>query len=52
MTPPPITPDLASAATLAALQRFDEAFERHDVDAVTADMTGHCALARTCPAPA
>ncbi len=38
-------------ATLAAVERFNAAFSRHDVDAVMAAMTGDCVFESTRPAP-
>ena len=37
--------------TLAALQRFNDAFARHDVDAVMAAMTEDCVFENTYPPP-
>lgn len=37
--------------TLAALQRFNAAFDRHDVDAVMAAMTEDCVFENTYPPP-
>lgn len=37
--------------TLAALQRFNDAFARHDVDAVMAAMTADCVFENTYPPP-
>lgn len=37
--------------TLAALQRFNDAFARHDVDAVMAAMTADCIFENTYPPP-
>jgi ketosteroid isomerase-like protein len=37
------------AAALAAVERFNEAFNRHDVDAVMALMTSDCAFESTVP---
>jgi ketosteroid isomerase-like protein len=37
--------------TLEALQRFNEAFARHDVDAVMAAMTADCLFENTYPPP-
>ena len=42
--------DRSSAATIAAIERFNEAFNRHDVDAVMAAMTDDCVFDST-PAP-
>ena len=43
--------DLQSIATLEAVRRFNEAFNRHDVDAVMAAMTSDCVFENTNPAP-
>ena len=51
MTTPPSLPDDRSAATLAAVERFNAAFARHDVDAVMAAMTDDCVFENTRPAP-
>jgi ketosteroid isomerase-like protein len=40
-----------SAATLAAVDRFSEAFGRHDVDGVMAAMTDDCIFEDTDPPP-
>jgi ketosteroid isomerase-like protein len=37
--------------TLAAIQRFNEAFNRHDVDAIMACMTEDCVFENTRPVP-
>lgn len=37
------------SATLAAIERFNEAFNRHDVDAVMAAMTDDCVFESTDP---
>ncbi len=39
----------AAAATIAAVDRFNEAFNRHDVDAVMAAMTDDCVFEDTSP---
>lgn len=49
--PPTAPPADLSAATLAAVERFNAAFNRHDVDAVMAAMTEDCAFDSTRPAP-
>ena len=49
MTIPPR--DAESAATLAVVERFNEAFNRHDVDAVMAAMTDDCIFDSTRPPP-
>lgn len=43
--------DAATAATIAAVNRFNEAFNRHDVDAVMAAMTEDCVFDSTRPPP-
>jgi ketosteroid isomerase-like protein len=40
-----------TASTLAAVARFGEAFDRHDVDGVMAAMTDDCIFENTGPAP-
>ncbi len=48
----PVEPrDAETAATLAAVRRFDEAFQRHDVDAVMAAMSEDCVFENTWPPP-
>jgi ketosteroid isomerase-like protein len=37
------------ATTLAAVERFNDAFSRHDVDGVMAAMTDDCVFDDTCP---
>lgn len=46
-----MTLDPASAATLAAVNRFNDAFNRHDVDGIMALMTEDCVFDSTRPAP-
>jgi ketosteroid isomerase-like protein len=41
--------DDQAAATLAAVRRFNDAFNRHDVDAVMATMTEDCVFENTPP---
>ena len=41
--------DDATKATLEAVERFNEAFNRHDVDAVMAAMTDDCVFESTAP---
>jgi ketosteroid isomerase-like protein len=41
----------ATAATLATIHRFNDALNRHDVDAVMALMTDDCVFENTWPAP-
>jgi ketosteroid isomerase-like protein len=43
--------DSATAATIAAVERFNAAFDRHDVDGVMAAMTDDCVFENTSPAP-
>jgi len=43
--------DPTTEATLAAIARFNDAFDRHDVDAVMAAMTDDCVFENTSPAP-
>jgi len=40
-----------TAATLAAVARFSEAFDRHDVDGAMAAMSADCRFESTGPAP-
>lgn len=44
-------PGTAAQATLAAVERFNEAFNRHDVDAIMAAMTEDCVFENTRPVP-
>jgi ketosteroid isomerase-like protein len=44
-------PDSETKATLDVIRRFNEAFNRHDVDAVMALMTADCVFENTLPAP-
>ena len=47
-----VTPaDEQTAVTLAAVARFNAAFDRHDVDGVMAAMTDDCVFENTGPAP-
>jgi ketosteroid isomerase-like protein len=48
---PKMTDDTGDFSTLEAVQRFNEAFDRHDVDGVMAAMTGDCVFENTCPPP-
>lgn len=41
----------APAETVAVVNRFNEAFNRHDVDAIMAAMTEDCVFESTRPAP-
>jgi ketosteroid isomerase-like protein len=43
--------DLVTAKTLATIERFNEAFNRHDVDAIMALMTEDVVFENTTPAP-
>jgi ketosteroid isomerase-like protein len=43
--------DEQAALTLAAVARFNDAFERHDVDGVVAAITEDCLFENTGPAP-
>ncbi len=43
--------DTLTNATLATIQRFHEAFNRHDLDEVMAAMTEDCVFEGTCPPP-
>jgi len=43
--------DEATASTLATIERFTAAFNRHDVDGVMAAMTDDCLFESTGPAP-
>jgi ketosteroid isomerase-like protein len=43
--------DQTTAATVATIERFNEAFNRHDVDGVMAAMTDDCVFESTAPAP-
>jgi ketosteroid isomerase-like protein len=44
-------PDAQTKATLEVINRFNEAFNRHDVDGVMALMTADCVFENTLPAP-
>lgn len=43
--------DKQQEETLAAIQRFNDAFNQHDVDGVMAAMTEDCIFENTSPAP-
>lgn len=43
------TQDAVTAATIAAIERFNEVFNRHDVDGVMAAMTDDCVFESTSP---
>src|SRR5207248_10212567 len=45
------TQDALTAETAAAIDRFGEAFNRHDVDAIMAYMTDDCVFENTSPSP-
>jgi ketosteroid isomerase-like protein len=45
------TVELISARTRAAVERFNDAFNRHDVDAIMECMTGDCVFENTRPSP-
>jgi ketosteroid isomerase-like protein len=45
------TLDEQTQSTLAAIARFNEAFDQHDVDGVMAAMTEDCVFENTGPAP-
>jgi ketosteroid isomerase-like protein len=51
MTTDATTDDSQTAATLAAIDRFNAAFDRHDVDGVMAAMTEDCLFENTWPPP-
>jgi len=48
---PPTAADAQTAATLAAVARFSDAFDRRDVAAVMAAMTDDCLFENTSPSP-
>ena len=43
--------DPGAQSTLEAVRRFNEAFDRHDVDGIMAAMTEDCVFENTCPPP-
>jgi len=45
------TVEAASAATRSTIERFNDAFNRHDVDAIMECMTADCVFENTRPAP-
>jgi ketosteroid isomerase-like protein len=47
----PAPEDEQTTTTLAAVARFNDAFDRHDVDGVMAAMTEDCVFENTGPAP-
>jgi len=48
---PKMTDDTDDFSTLEAVRRFNEAFDRLDVDDVMAAMTEDCVFENTCPPP-
>ncbi len=44
-------PDAETRATLEVISRFNDEFNRHDVDGVMALMTADCVFENTLPAP-
>jgi ketosteroid isomerase-like protein len=46
-----MTTDTITSETVATIERFNEAFNRHDIDAIMALMTGDCVFENTSPAP-
>ena len=46
-----MTGDSETRSTLEAVRRFNEAFNRHDVDGVMAAMSEDCVFENTCPPP-
>ena len=51
MMRPHVQEDKQTAATIAAIQRFNDAFNRHDVPAIMAAMTDDCLFENTYPPP-
>ena len=51
MTTSPADPDSQSAATLATVRQFNDAVNRHDLDAVMAMMSPGCVFENTVPPP-
>jgi ketosteroid isomerase-like protein len=47
----PLAQESESAAALAAVHRFNDAFNRHDVDAVMGAMSDDCIFENTSPPP-
>ncbi len=43
--------DPVALSTLAAVRRFNEAFDHHDVDGIMSAMTEDCIFENTCPPP-
>ncbi len=50
MKPAP-EPRSGTKAPLAAIERFNDAFGRHDVDGMMEAMTDDCIFENTCPSP-
>jgi ketosteroid isomerase-like protein len=48
---PATIPDSAATTTLQVVERFNQAFNRHDVNAIMALMTGDCIFDSTRPPP-
>ena len=46
-----MAPDVPGQQTLAIVERFNAAFNQHDVDAIMAAMTEDCVFENTSPAP-
>jgi ketosteroid isomerase-like protein len=46
-----VMPDSQTRATLDVIHRFNDVFNRHDVDGVMALMTANCVFESTSPAP-
>lgn len=46
-----VTPEPVTRNTRAVVERFNEAFNRHDVDAIMQCMTADCVFENTRPAP-
>jgi ketosteroid isomerase-like protein len=51
MRRPAVIQDPTTDATLAALERFNAVFNRHDVDGIMAAMTDDCVFESTSPSP-
>jgi ketosteroid isomerase-like protein len=51
MTTSPTAQDAVTAATIAAIDRFNVAFNKHDVPAIMAAMTDDCVFESTGPQP-
>ena len=50
-SPLQLTPDVVAQNTQAVVERFNEAFQRHDVDGIMQCMTADCVFENTRPAP-